>query len=147
MGQDLLSDENDQIISLRNGNVLTPDYHFIGSGIYDTATEENVVNELEAEELERLNEMVKKGQAELINSDKLLNLDLMRFYSPIVLKDWTQPDYQYQNQMEHLSKHPNRGLSLLNQSNGVSKRSLYKSNAPELPENQIDNNITKTTIS
>ena len=40
--------------------------------------------------------------------------------------------------MEHLSKHPNRGLSLLNQSNGVSKRSLYKSNAPELPENQID---------
>ena len=138
MGQDLLSDENDQIISLRNGNVLTPDYHFIGSGIYDTATEENVVNELEAEELERLKEVVEKGQAELINSDKLLNLDLLRFYSPVVLKDWTQPDYQYQNQMEHLSKHPNRGLSLLNQSNGVSKRSLYKSNAPELPENQID---------
>lgn len=137
MGQDLLSEENNQTLPLRNGNVLTPDYHFIGSSIYDTATGEEVSETLTNEELTELSKVVEFGQAELTNSDKLLNLDLLRFYSPKVLSNWEMPEYQYHNQMTNLRNDPNNQTSLINQLSGKSTIDLYQSNAPELPENQI----------
>lgn len=137
MGQDLLSEENNQTLPLRNGNVLTPDYHFIGSSIYDAATGEEVSETLTNEELTELSKVVEFGQAELTNSDKLLNLDLLRFYSPKVLSNWEMPEYQYHNQMTNLRNDPNNQTSLINQLSGKSTIDLYQSNAPELPENQI----------
>lgn len=136
MGQDLLSEENNQTLPLRNGTVLTPKYHFIGSTIYDANTGEDLSDTLTNEEVEELNDVRELGQAELTNSDKLLNLDLLRFYSPVVLNNWEMPEYQYHNQMSHLNNHPNKDTSLINQLNGQSTMDLYQSNAPELPENQ-----------
>lgn len=136
MGQDLLSEENNQTLPLRNGTVLTPNYHFIGSTIYDANTGEDLSDTLTNEEVEELNDVRELGQAELTNSDKLLNLDLLRFYSPMVLNNWEMPEYQYHNQMPYLTNHPNKDTSLINQLNGQSTMDLYQSNAPELPENQ-----------
>lgn len=147
MGQDLLSEENNETFPLRNGNVITPEHHFIGSSIYDAETGEEVSETLTSEELTELSRVVELGQAELTYSDRLLSLDLLRFYSPIVLSDWEVPDYQYHNQMSQLRNHPTKDTNLINQLNGVSTVDLYESNAPELPENQIvETNSTDENI-
>src|SRR5699024_6108534 len=88
MGQDLLSEENEQLVPLRNGNVLTPEYHFLGSDIYDAETGEEVSDSLSESEREELAEVVSHGRDRLTNSDNLLNLDLLRFYQPVTLKEW-----------------------------------------------------------
>ncbi len=137
MGQDLLSPENEQIVPLRNGNVLTPSHYYIGSNIYDTATGENIVETLSEEELEVLNEPATQGRLKLTNSDNLLSLDLLRFYQPITLKDWQLNDYQYKDQMQNLANHPKSETSLENQLGVETTIDLYETNAPELEENQL----------
>lgn len=150
MGQDLLSEENNEIVPLRNGNVLTPEYHFIGSTIYDANTGENISAEIEdEEELHALLEISAEGKEELTHSDNLMNLDLLRFYTPVELKEWEPVDYIYQNQMAHLRNHPNRETSLVHQVEMDTTMTLYESDAPELLENQevevssteVDSNI------
>jgi lipoteichoic acid synthase len=136
MGQDLLSEENEQLVPLRNGNVLTPEYHFLGSEIYDAETGEEVTDSLSESEREELAEVVSHGRDRLTNSDNLLNLDLLRFYQPVTLKEWEPVDYIYKEQMEHLENHPDAETSLLHQNDGESTMDLYETDAPELPENQ-----------
>lgn len=136
MGQDLLSEENTEIVPLRNGNVLTPEYHFIESGIYDTRTGEDITAELGEKQLEDLHKIADLGNEELTHSDKLMNLDLLRFYTPTSLNNWEKPEYLYKNQMDYLQNDPNRDNSLVNQLSIETTMDLYVSNAPELPENQ-----------
>lgn len=138
MGQDLLSEENEQLVPLRNGNVLTPKYHFIGSNIYDPETGEILDDTLTEEEHDELAELANHGRERLMNSDKLLSLDLLRFYQPITLESWEPNSYQYQNQMSELRNHPNSNTSLINQRGGESTVNLYETNAPELEENRED---------
>jgi lipoteichoic acid synthase len=136
MGQDLLSEENEQLVPLRNGNVLTPEYHFIGSNIYDAETGEILDETLTEEELAELTDLANHGRERLMNSDNLLSLDLLRFYQPVTLESWMPNDYQYQDQMEHLRNLPNSNTSLINQHGGKSTVDMYETNAPELEENQ-----------
>jgi len=136
MGQDLLSEENEQIVPLRNGNVLTPEYHFIGSSIYDADTGEDITDTLTDEEREELLNTAEYGRERLVQSDDLLNLDLLRFYQPVALKDWEPNEYQYQDQMQYLEDHPEEETSLESQLGVESTMDLYETDAPELPENQ-----------
>lgn len=136
MGQDLLSEENEELVPLRNGNVLTPEYHFIGSDIYDAETGEDVTEVLTETEREDLKELADHAREQLTNSDNLLNLDLLRFYQPVSLKEWEPVDYIYQEQMEYLENHPEAATTLIQQNGGESTMDLYETDAPELPENQ-----------
>lgn len=136
MGQDLLSEENTEIVPLRNGNVLTPEYHFIESEIYDAQTGEDITEELGEEELNDLNEISNLGKDELTHSDNLMNFDLLRFYTPDALADWEKPEYLYKDQMDYLQNDPNQDKSLVNQLGVETTMDLYESDAPELPENQ-----------
>lgn len=136
MGQDLLSEEHEEVVPLRNGNVLMPDYQLIGSEIYDSETGEEVSEELSDEEIEELDERADHARERLMNSDRLLNLDLLRFYQPVSLKDWEPASYQYTDQMEELENEPNLDTNLINELDVDSTMDLYETNAPELEENQ-----------
>ena len=141
MGQDLLSPENDQTVPLRNGTVLTPDIHFIGSNIYDAETGEEISEQLSEEEAEEATNVAATTRDELTNSDNLLSLDLLRFYQPISLKMWELNDYQYQDQMSHLKNHPNAENNLINQLGVQTTMDIYQTNAPELEENQVEEEV------
>jgi len=138
MGQDLLSEENEELVPLRNGTVLTPEYHFIGSEIYDAETGEEVSETFTEEELEELRELANHGRDRLTNSDKLLSLDLLRFYQPISLESWEPNDYQYQDQMKELRNHPEAETNLVNQLGVDTTMGIYETDAPELEENQVE---------
>jgi len=136
MGQDMLSEENEQLVPLRNGNVLTPKHHFIGSSIYDAQSGENITETLTETETKELLEVANHGRERLTNSDNLMNLDLLRFYQPVALKEWEPVDYTYLEQMPHLENDPDADTSLISQNGGESTTDLYETDAPELPENQ-----------
>lgn len=138
MGQDLLSPDNTEVVTLRNGTVLTPDYHFIDSDIYEAGTGENITEKLNEEEVEELRKTEDFGEEKLIHSDNLLNLDLLRFYTPATLIDWAPEEYPYRRQMTHLRNHPNKETSLVNQLNIETTIDLYETDAPELAENEED---------
>lgn len=136
MGQDLLSEENTEIVALRNGTVLTPDYHFIDSDIYQANNGQDVTDTFSEEELEELLQVSIQGKHELTNSDNLLNLDLLRFYTPVSLKNWEPAEYPYHKQMPHLRNHPNKDSSLVNQLGVSTTIDLYETDAPELLEKE-----------
>ncbi len=134
MGQDLLSSENDQLVPLRNGNVVTPTYQMIGSSVYDTKTGEELTDWMTEEELADFDQTVEHARARLRASDDLLSLDLLRFYEPSVLSEWTPHSYQYLNQMPSLKNHPQGAESLIGRLGVETTTDLYETNAPELQE-------------
>lgn len=138
MGQDLLSEENDQLVPLRNGNVLSPTHHFLGSEIYDANTGEELTETLTDEQLEKLLNIPEQARQRLTHSDSLMNLDLLRFYQPVQLKNWQPNDYTYLDQMNHLENHPKAETSLVHELGVETTIDIYETNAPELPENQLD---------
>ena len=141
MGQDLLSEENDQLVPLRNGNVLTPNHHFLGSSIFDANSGEELSENMTSQQIEELSLEANKARKRLTNSDSLMNLDLLRFYQPVTLTNWKPNDYTYLDQMNNLRLHPAAETSLVNQLGVDSTIDMYETNAPELPENQLDEEI------
>lgn len=139
MGQDMLSEENEQLVPLRNGNVLTPTHHFLGSNIFDANTGEELSELMSDEEIEELLVKPEQARRRLTNSDSLMNLDLLRFYQPVALKGWNPNDYTYLDQMDNLRNHPKAESSLVNKLGIETTIDLYESDAPELPENQLEN--------
>ena len=137
MGQDLLSADNDQLVPLRNGNVVTPTYQMLGSNIYETKTGVEVTDTLSEEESAAFMETVEHARMRLRSSDDLLSLDLLRFYEPSVLSEWTPNSYQYLNQMPNLRNHPQRSESLIERLGVDTTTDLYETNAPELEENEL----------
>lgn len=94
-GTDLFSEDHDDLVAFRNGDFFTEDYAKVKGVFYDNKTGE----ELEPnEELEELNSRV---EHELSLSDKVLQGDLLRFYSPTDNWEPVNPDnYFYDaNQM------------------------------------------------
>lgn len=131
MGQDLMSKDNDQLVPLRNGNVITPTYQMIGSSVYDSKTGEDLTEILTEEERAAFDEKVSHARERLHNSDKLLSLDLLRFYEPAVLSNWTANDYNYISQLPYLENHPNRAESLIGRLGVETTTDIYETNAPE----------------
>lgn len=92
-GTDLFSDGHKEYVPFRNGDLITPEYSVISGTFYDN---EN------GEEIEPTEEMIQvrdEALRELELSDKLLNGDLLRFYTPN--EEWTpvSPNqYRYGNE-------------------------------------------------
>ncbi|WP_339217228.1 LTA synthase family protein [Ornithinibacillus sp. FSL M8-0202] len=92
-GTDLFSDGHKEFVPFRNGDLITPEYSVVSGTFYDNDT---------GEEIEPTEEMIQvrdEALRELELSDKLLNGDLLRFYTPN--EDWTPVDptqYRYGNE-------------------------------------------------
>ncbi|MFL2095337.1 LTA synthase family protein [Marinilactibacillus psychrotolerans] len=132
MGQDMLSEEHDDTIPFRNGNVITDDYSFIGQSIYDNNTGEEIQDTLSEEELAKLNQIQEDARKELGFSDDLMMMDLLRFYTPESFSNVERNDYIYSDQLKYLENDPLRSKSLIEMNGGQSTTDLYKTDAPEL---------------
>ncbi|MCC5895909.1 MAG: LTA synthase family protein [Alkalibacterium sp.] len=149
MGQDILSDEHNNKVPLRNGRVITPDYTFISDSIYDTDTGELISESMSEDEYNKLIDQRNRAREELTYSDNLLSMDLLRFYTPEPFRDIQKNDYLYTNQLEVLEANPLRDTSLLQENDGVSSLYLYETDAPELkgtPQNLYNSTSQPTQL-
>ncbi len=134
MGQDILSEEHDDTVPLRNGRVITPEYTFFEQEIYDTETGELLNEQFSEEELEELYQYRDEAREELNHSDEVQMKDLLRFYNPEPLDELKEIDYLYRDQLDVLEEEPKKETSLIEQRDGESTVDLYETDAPEIQE-------------
>ncbi len=77
-GSDLLSEEHNEIVPFRNGGFVSPAIYSINGKFYDNKTG----LPLDDSQLELANSMKKEVDYKLELSDKVVNGDLLRFYTP-----------------------------------------------------------------
>lgn len=141
MGTDLFSEEHDETVAFRNGDIVSPKYTVNGSVIYDTKTGEQIL-EPSQEVLDEVEQLKANANQQLSTSDSILQSDLLRFYTPEGLLQDDIADYDYQNQLEKL-KQINEQLgeeatSLYSRNGRQSTVPLYETNAPELADKTND---------
>jgi lipoteichoic acid synthase len=88
-GTDLLSEEHDELVPFRNGNYVSPEITHTDGKYYDSTTGE------EMEETEKAEEMKERVQKELDYSDRVVEGDLLRFYTPEGFTPVDRSDYNY----------------------------------------------------
>ncbi|WP_067727000.1 LTA synthase family protein [Oceanobacillus damuensis] len=76
-GTDMFSEDHKEFVPFRNGDFVTDQYSFVNGIYYDNATKEVI-----EEPTEEMLEMKETVLHELELSDKVLNGDLLRFYTP-----------------------------------------------------------------
>lgn len=84
-GTDMFSEQHRDYVPFRNGDFVTKEYSYIKGDFYDSSTKEVIYEP--SEEMLKMRETVLQ---ELSYSDKLLNGDLLRFYTPN--EDWVPVD-------------------------------------------------------
>jgi len=95
-GTDLLSDEHDELIPFRNGDFVSPKYTLTEGKFYDSKTGELLEEDL-LEEAKKFQDM---AQQRLDLSDKVVNGDLLRFYTPSGFTPVDRFKYQYEKSEE-----------------------------------------------
>jgi len=75
-GTDIFSEDHNDLIAFRNGDFFTEDYAMVKGTFYDNKTGEEIAPNKE------LNELKAKVEHELNLSDRVLQGDLLRFYTP-----------------------------------------------------------------
>ncbi|WP_261807169.1 LTA synthase family protein [Lapidilactobacillus luobeiensis] len=146
-GQDLLSDQHQQLVAFRNNNFVTSKYTVLGgkgskSNVYDNSTGA-LLTELTNAQIKTLDQEQTAVDQALALSDSLNNKNLLRFYTPSGFRPVDPEKFDYLNEITELiqrqTKLGDQSTSLYSQT-GHSTTKLYKTDAPELtdPENDID---------
>lgn len=91
LGTDLFSKDHQTIVPFRNGDFVTDKVTALNGKYYDTATGEP----LEANEEIKQDEKIVQMKLEM--SDKIVNQDLLRFYTPKGFETVNPSDYDYTN--------------------------------------------------
>ncbi|KRN75906.1 LTA synthase family protein [Weissella minor] len=134
LGQDLLSNKRTQVVAMRDGDFVTPEYSYVNSVIYDNKIDkaiEEPSQELKAQ-IEKDKEIAHK---QLSMSDSINQKDLLRFYTPEGFKPVEAKDYNYSNGLEKLKElekqrgDNSRDLYTIN--GNKSTKSLYETDAPQ----------------
>lgn len=148
MGTDLFSEEHDETVAFRNGDIISPKYTVNGSVIYDTKTGEQIL-EPSQEILNEVEQLKIDVSYQLSTSDNLLQSDLLRFYTPEGLLSDESTDYNYQNQFEKLKRMNEqlgeKSTSLYYRNGNQSTVPLYETNAPELKD-EINNGLSDSQL-
>ncbi|TYR73165.1 LTA synthase family protein [Rossellomorea vietnamensis] len=90
-GTDIFSDEHDDIIPFRNGDFVSKDISSVEGKFYDTSTGKL----LPSDQREKAVEMQKIAEQKLSLSDRVVNGDLLRFYTPDGFKEVDRTQYDY----------------------------------------------------
>lgn len=85
MGQDLLSEDKNETIAFRNGNVISPEYTIISKDIYKTKTGE-LIDDADTSSYNRANMLSQDAKEQLRISDMILETDLLSYYTPSALE-------------------------------------------------------------
>lgn len=97
-GTDMFSKEHKGLVAFRNGDFFSEDYAMVKGTFYDNHTGE------ELEPTDELNELKEKVEHELSLSDRVLQGDLLRFYSPF--EEWDPvdaTDYFYDDEQIYIA--------------------------------------------
>ncbi|SEM20561.1 lipoteichoic acid synthase [Mesobacillus persicus] len=90
-GTDLLSEEHDDLIPFRNGDFVSPKFTLAEGKFYDSNTGELI----EEEQLEEAQKYRDNAKQKLDFSDKVVNGDLIRFYTPEGFRQVDRSNYSY----------------------------------------------------
>ncbi len=90
-GSDLLSEEHSEIVPFRNGDFVSPTIYSINEKLYDNQT--GLL--LDDSQLDLANAMKNKVDEKLKFSDKVVNGDLLRFYTPAGYTSVDPSKYNY----------------------------------------------------
>ncbi|KGR79160.1 LTA synthase family protein [Ureibacillus manganicus] len=99
-GTDLLSEEHNELVTLRNGDFVSPTISSINEKFYDNKT--GLL--LEDSQLELANRFKKEVAFKLQLSDKVVNGDLLRFYTPTGFTPVDPSQYNYNKNANIKSK-------------------------------------------
>ncbi|WP_067728836.1 LTA synthase family protein [Oceanobacillus damuensis] len=91
-GTDMLSEQHDELVPFRNGDYVSPEYTGIDNTFYDSKTGEELINE---EQIEKAKKYRQLAEEELLLSDKVVNGDLLRFYTPENFTPVDRTKYNY----------------------------------------------------
>ncbi|WP_204123280.1 LTA synthase family protein [Lacticaseibacillus mingshuiensis] len=133
-GSDLLAANRNQTVAFRNGDFVSPTYTKIGSNYYDTKTGEQLKKLTQAQK-EAVDAMTNRVTTELSLSDRVVNRDLLRFYTPNGFTKVDKSDYSYTQSkaLEMLQAADDKNkTSLIDKNNGKSTMNEYKTDAPEM---------------
>ncbi|MED2935156.1 LTA synthase family protein [Bacillus wiedmannii] len=100
-GSDLLSPEHKQVVAFRNGNYVSPTVTALNGKYYDTTTGAPVEKTAEIKQ----NELF--VQKSLNYSDKVVNGDLLRFYTPEGFTPIDRSKYNYNNRDKNTTEKEN----------------------------------------
>ncbi|MDO4667366.1 MAG: LTA synthase family protein [Streptococcus sp.] len=131
VGQDLLSQQHNQIVAFRSANTfVTPQYTNYSGRIYNTQTGVEITNpdETTKQELEKIRN---EANQQLAISDAIQTGDLLRFYSGDNLGKVNPNDYSYLNSMKKLQaiekEKGDQSTSLYSKRGNVSTVDLFNS--------------------
>lgn len=130
-GSDLLSPQHSQIVAFRNGDFVSPTVTKVGSTYYNTKNGK-VDKTISSSEKAKMSNRV---TTELSLSDRVINVDLLRFYHPAGFTKVDKKDYSYKKStaLKKLKKaRTKNGTSILAQNDNKSLMDLYQTDAPEL---------------
>ncbi|RBW68279.1 LTA synthase family protein [Bacillus taeanensis] len=88
-GTDLLSEEHDEVVPFRNGDFMGPTISYTDDKFYDSTSGEEIEATEEAQQLKKAAEM------KLQFSDRLVEGDLLRFYTPEGFVPVDRSQYNY----------------------------------------------------
>ena len=147
VGQDMLSQEHDQIVAFRSANYfVTPEYTSYSGRTYYTKTGEEITNpdEKTKEELDKIREA---ANLQLKISDSIQTGDLLRFFKGNDLGKVNPEDYSYTNSFKALKKiekeKGDKSTSLYNQRGNQSTVDLFK--APTYKELHPEDDSSSST--
>ncbi|MCM6843879.1 LTA synthase family protein [Latilactobacillus curvatus] len=138
-GTDLLSPQHDQVVAFRNHNFVTPDYTVLDGTIYNNQ-DGTEVTEPTAKLQKQVAVWQKQVNRELSLSDSVNEKNLLRFYTPQGFKPVNPADCNYLTGYQQLVDIQNKlganSTSLFSQNGDQSTVGLFKTDAPELADDQ-----------
>ncbi|WHY79570.1 LTA synthase family protein [Neobacillus sp. WH10] len=99
-GTDLLSEQHDDLVAFRNGDYVSPTITSVDGKFYDSHT--GMI--LEEDKMDEANKNKKMVQQKLTYSDKVVNGDLLRFYTPENFVPVDRSTFNYNPNSESVSK-------------------------------------------
>lgn len=145
-GSDLLSSQHSQTVAFRNGDFVTPQYTKVGSTYYNTQTGK-VIKQLTEAQKKSIDQSTNQVTTELSLSDRVMNSDLLRFYTPKGFSKVVKSDYSYNKKtaLAKLKKAQKKGTSALSQNGG--KAVEYTTDAPELNKDASSSSSASSSAS
>lgn len=143
LGQDLLSDQHQQLVAFRNKDFITPDLAVISGKIWNTKTGQ-VVDGSDEKTAKRVAKLQKQVNQKLAISDNLNQKNLLRFYTPEGFKAVQSDKYDYAqqttlNRLNRINKSlGSKSTSVFSKNGNRSTLSQYVTDAPEAEDEEGD---------
>ena len=102
-GTDLFSEDHDELIPFRNGEYVSPTITAIEGKYYDSVTGLQLTAEQE-EQIETAKQFQEIVSTKLALSDKVVNGDLLRFYTPEGFTPVERTEYDYNKDNEQTTE-------------------------------------------